>query len=77
MYTHTNYGYISNRTWKYEEGYLSSDESTTDPEDIDLDDIDTSSASVSRHLMCVESSYLSDSIGASISAQCWSQETIC
>ena len=33
----------SNKTWKYEEGYISSDESTTDPEDVDLDDIDASS----------------------------------
>ena len=32
----------STRTWKYEDGYLSSDESTTDPEDLDMDDIDAS-----------------------------------
>ena len=37
----------STRTWKYEEGYLSSDESTTDPEDLDLDGIDASMGSAS------------------------------
>ena len=37
------------RNWKYDDGYLSSDESTTDPEDLDVDqeDLEAAAASVS------------------------------
>ena len=62
----------SNKTWKYEEGYMSSDESTTDPEDVDLDDIDASSltagASVSTLHETVSSSLIFANVGTSVSA---------